>query len=62
MRRTFKPIAAGYCAFTGYRFTQCQADAYNAACERAERNPSEANLNGAHNLFYSIAMTGVANG
>jgi hypothetical protein len=50
-------IAAGYRAFTGYIFTQAQADAYNAACDRAERSPSEANRNGAHNLFYSIAMT-----
>lgn len=51
-------IQSGYRAFTGYVFTQTQADSYNAACDRAERCPSEANRNGAHNLFYSIAMTG----
>lgn len=50
-------IQAGYRAFTGHVFTQAQADAYNAAVERAERSPSEENRNGAHNLFNSIAMT-----
>ena len=50
-------IHAGYRAFTGHVFTQTQADAYNAAVERAERSPSEENRNGAHNLFNSIAMT-----
>jgi hypothetical protein len=53
-------IAAGYRAFTGYVFTAAQAAAYNAACDRAERSPNEANINGAHNLFNSIAMTGKA--
>lgn len=53
-------IEAGYRAFTGYVFTAEQAAAYNAAVERAERSPSESNRNGAHNLFYSIAMTGKA--
>jgi len=51
------PIQAGYRAFTGHIFTAVQAAAYNAAVERAERSPSEANRNGAHNLFNSIAMT-----
>ncbi|OQM74929.1 hypothetical protein [Manganibacter manganicus] len=55
-------IAAGYRAFTGYVFTQVQADAYNAALDRAERCPSEENKNGAHNLFYSIAMTAKESG
>lgn len=50
-------IQAGYRAFTGYVFTAEQAAAYNAAVDRAERCPNEANLNGAHNLFNSIAMT-----
>jgi hypothetical protein len=52
-------IEAGYKAFTGYVFTAEQAAAYNAAVDKARRNPSEANLNGAHNLFYSIALTGM---
>lgn len=51
-------IAAGYRAFTGYVFTAEQAAAYNAALDRFERCPNEANQNGAHNLFYSIALTG----
>lgn len=50
-------IAAGYRAYTGYVFTEAQARAYNAAVERYERNPTEANANGAHNLFRSIAET-----
>lgn len=50
-------IQEGYRAFTGYVFTAAQAAAYNAACARAERCPNEANRNGAHNLFNSIAMT-----
>ncbi|KAB2699347.1 DUF2478 domain-containing protein [Ochrobactrum sp. Kaboul] len=51
-------IAAGYRAFTGHVFTATQAAAYNAALDRFERSPNEANQNGAHNLFYSIALTG----
>jgi hypothetical protein len=50
-------IQEGYRAYTGYVFTAEQAAAYNAAVERAERCPNEANRNGAHNLFNSIAMT-----
>jgi hypothetical protein len=50
--------AEGYRAFTGYVFTKQQADAYNAACDKAERSPTEANINGAHNLFHSLALTG----
>lgn len=57
---TMQRIQEGYRAFTGYVFTAEQASAYNAAVERAERSPSEASRNGAHNLFYSIAMTGKA--
>lgn len=57
---TMQRIQEGYRAFTGYVFTAAQAAAYNAAVDRAERSPSEANLNGAHNLFYSIATTGKA--
>jgi len=53
-------IQAGYKAYTGYEFTQCQADAYNRAVDKAKASPTEANLNGAHNLFNSIAMTGKA--
>ena len=52
-------VTAGYRTFTGYELTQVQADAYNAAVERAERCPSEANRNGAHNLLYSLALTGM---
>lgn len=51
------PISAGYRAYTGHIFTAGQAAAYNAAVARAERCPNEANRNGAHNLFNSIAMT-----
>jgi hypothetical protein len=50
-------ITEGYKAFTGYVFTKAQAEAYNRACEKAEQVPTDANRNGAHNLFYSIAMT-----
>ena len=50
-------IEAGYRAYTGHVFTAVQAAAYNAATARAERSPSEANLNGAHNLFDAIART-----
>ena len=50
-------IQEGYRAFTGHVFTAIQAAAYNAAVERAERCPNDANKNGAHNLFNSIAMT-----
>jgi hypothetical protein len=52
------PVSEGYRAFTGYVFTAEQAAAYNAAVERAARCPNEANRNGAHNLFRSIALTG----
>ena len=51
-------IKAGYRCFTGYVFTEAQAAAYNMATMRAHKSPTEANLNGAHNLFYSIALTG----
>lgn len=51
-------LTAGYRTFTGYELTQGQADTYNAAVERAERCPSEANRNAAHNLLYSLALTG----
>jgi hypothetical protein len=50
-------IAEGYRCYTGHCFTRVQAEAYNAACEKAARSPTEANLNGSHNLFRTIAET-----
>ena len=47
---------AGYRLWTGYVLNQTQADALNRAYDRAERNPSEANKNGAHNLLNSYSM------
>jgi len=52
-------ITAGYRAYTGHIFTAVQAESYNAAADKTARNPSEANLNGAHNLFRTIAETGI---
>jgi hypothetical protein len=51
-------INAGYRAYTGHIFSQAEADAYNAACERILRNATEENRNGAHNLFRSIVELG----
>lgn len=53
-------IVAGYRAFTGHIFTQSEANAYNAACDRVLRHPTEENRNGAHNLFRSIVELGRA--
>lgn len=47
-------IEAGYRAYNGYIFTQSDADAYNLACEYAERFPTEWNLNYRHKLFCLI--------
>lgn len=55
-------ISEGYRAFTGHVFNAAEALAYNAAVDRAKRSPSEANLNGAHNLFRSIVTLGKAEG
>lgn len=54
---TAEKIVAGYRAYTGHIFTAEQATAYNMAVARVERCPNEANKNGAHNLFHSIART-----
>ena len=56
-----EPIKAGFRAFNGYIFNAAQADAYNRAQARAVQNPTEANLNGAHNLFMTIITTPVSN-
>lgn len=47
-------IEAGYRAYNGYIFTQNDADTYNLACEIAEWNPTEWNLNYRHKLFCII--------
>lgn len=51
-------VSEGYRAFNGYVFTKGDAEAYNAACDRAERSPSENNINGRHNLFTAIIQAG----
>lgn len=51
-------INAGYRAYTGHIFSQAESDAYNAACDRILRHPTEENRNGAHNLFRSIIELG----
>ena len=56
--RQFEPVQEGYRCFTGHVLTAGQADAINRANAKAAQNPTEENLNGAHNLFNSIAMTG----
>ena len=51
---TMQKIEAGYRAYNGYIFTQDDANAYNLACEYAERFPTEWNLNYRHKLFCLI--------
>jgi hypothetical protein len=58
---TQEPIQAGYRAFNGYIFNAKQAESYNRAQARAVQNPTEANLNGAHNLFMTIITTPASN-
>ena len=50
-------VTEGYHAYTGHVFTASQADSYNAALAKFQRNPSEANANGCHNLFRTIVET-----
>lgn len=59
---TQEKLMAGYRCFTGHVLTQVQADAINAANEKARLSPDENNLNGAHNLFHSIALSGMLKG
>jgi hypothetical protein len=50
-------IEAGYRAYTGHVFSAVDAATYNAAADKAFRRPTDTNLNGAHNLFSTIANT-----
>jgi hypothetical protein len=51
-------IEAGYIAFNGHVFTKAEAASYMQACEDAERNPTEFNLDQRHRVFVSIISQG----
>ena len=56
-----EPIPAGYRAFNGYIFSAAQAEAYNRARDKADQNPTEANLTAAHKMFSDIITTPASN-